>query len=144
MASEGGAPVRVERALLSVDDKTGVAELARGLVELRVELWATGGTRSALSEAQVPVGAAEELTGVSDWFGGREPARIGLLARGRARRREHARLLRAPARADRVVRRRRVRDPVAFGDRLRGHCGRGRPPRAEAVRSSGRTCRGAA
>ncbi|MGA8302135.1 MAG: bifunctional phosphoribosylaminoimidazolecarboxamide formyltransferase/IMP cyclohydrolase [Thermoplasmata archaeon] len=81
MASEGGAPVRVERALLSVDDKTGVAELARGLVELRVELWATGGTRRSLAEAQVPVGAAEELTGISDWFGGRvktlHPALLG-------------------------------------------------------------------
>ncbi len=81
MASEDGPPVRVERALLSVDDKTGVADLARGLADLRVELWATGGTRKAIADAGVPVGAAEDLTGVSAWFGGRvktlHPALLG-------------------------------------------------------------------
>ncbi len=81
MASEDGAPVRVERALLSVDDKSGLAEFARGLVELRVELWATGGTRRALADAGIPVGAAEDLTGVAAWFGGRvktlHPALLG-------------------------------------------------------------------
>ncbi|MGA9839417.1 MAG: bifunctional phosphoribosylaminoimidazolecarboxamide formyltransferase/IMP cyclohydrolase [Thermoplasmata archaeon] len=81
MASEVVAPVRVERALLSVDDKTGLAEFARGLIELHTELWATGGTRRALAEAQVPVGAAEELTGIGAWFGGRvktlHPALLG-------------------------------------------------------------------
>jgi phosphoribosylaminoimidazolecarboxamide formyltransferase / IMP cyclohydrolase len=63
--------VRIERALVSVDDKTGVADLARGLLELKVELWATGGTRRALGEAGLPVGAAEDLTGIAAWFGGR-------------------------------------------------------------------------
>ena len=94
MASEVGPPVRVERALLSVDDKSGIAELARGLVELRVELWATGGTRTAIAAAGVPVGAAEDLTGVSAWFGGRvktlHPALLGgiLAPRSEAGRRE--------------------------------------------------------
>jgi phosphoribosylaminoimidazolecarboxamide formyltransferase/IMP cyclohydrolase len=73
--------VRVERALLSVDDKAGLADLARGLVEHRVELWATRGTRRSLTEVGVPVGAAEDLTGVADWFGGRvktlHPALLG-------------------------------------------------------------------
>jgi phosphoribosylaminoimidazolecarboxamide formyltransferase / IMP cyclohydrolase len=81
VASEVGAPVRVERALLSVDDKDGLAELARGLAELRVEMWATAGTRRALADAGVPVGAAEDLTGVAAWFGGRvktlHPALLG-------------------------------------------------------------------
>jgi len=81
VASEDGAPVRVERALLSVDDKSGLAEFARGLAELRVELWATGGTRRSLADAGVPVGAAEDLTGVAAWFGGRvktlHPALLG-------------------------------------------------------------------
>jgi len=81
VASEDGTPVRVERALLSVDDKSGLAEFARGLAELRVELWATGGTRRALADAGVPVGAAEDLTGVAAWFGGRvktlHPALLG-------------------------------------------------------------------
>jgi phosphoribosylaminoimidazolecarboxamide formyltransferase / IMP cyclohydrolase len=73
--------VRVERALLSVDDKSGAAEFARALADLRVELWATAGTRHALTEAGVPVGAAEDLTGIAAWFGGRvktlHPALLG-------------------------------------------------------------------
>jgi phosphoribosylaminoimidazolecarboxamide formyltransferase / IMP cyclohydrolase len=81
VASEAYPPVRVERALLSVDDKTGLSDLARGLSELHVELWATGGTRRALGDAGLTVGAAEELTGISDWFGGRvktlHPALLG-------------------------------------------------------------------
>jgi phosphoribosylaminoimidazolecarboxamide formyltransferase / IMP cyclohydrolase len=81
VASEVGIPARVERALLSVDDKTGVAAFAHGLAALHVELWATGGTRRALTEAGVTVGAAEELTGIADWFGGRvktlHPALLG-------------------------------------------------------------------
>jgi len=81
VASQDGAPVRVERALLSVDDKRGLVDLARGLSELGAELWATGGTRRALTESEVVVGAAEDLTGISDWFGGRvktlHPALLG-------------------------------------------------------------------
>ncbi|MGA8543214.1 MAG: bifunctional phosphoribosylaminoimidazolecarboxamide formyltransferase/IMP cyclohydrolase [Thermoplasmata archaeon] len=101
MASEVGTSPRVERALFSVDDKTGLAEFARGLAELRVELWATQGTRRSLTEAGVPVGAAEELTGIADWFGGRiktlHPALLGgiLAPRTDAGRREmHERGLR--------------------------------------------------
>jgi phosphoribosylaminoimidazolecarboxamide formyltransferase / IMP cyclohydrolase len=81
VASEDGAPVRVERALLSVDDKSGLADFARGLAGLDVELWATGGTRRALTDAGIGVGAAEELTGIAAWFGGRvktlHPALLG-------------------------------------------------------------------
>ena len=81
MASPDDSSVRVERALLSVDDKSGLAEFGRGLSALGVELWATGGTRRALTEAGVPAGAAEELTGIAAWFGGRvktlHPALLG-------------------------------------------------------------------
>jgi phosphoribosylaminoimidazolecarboxamide formyltransferase / IMP cyclohydrolase len=81
VASERGASVRIERALISVDDKTGLTALGRGLHELGVELWATGGTRAALTAAGVPVRAAEELTGIGAWFGGRvktlHPALLG-------------------------------------------------------------------
>ncbi len=50
---EQAAPgeVRVRRALLSVSDKTGLVDFARGLVELGVELVSTGGTARALAEA---------------------------------------------------------------------------------------------
>jgi len=81
VAPEAEPTVRVARALLSVDDKQGLADLARGLLELGVELWATAGTRRALAEADVSVGAAEELTGIAAWFGGRiktlHPALLG-------------------------------------------------------------------
>jgi phosphoribosylaminoimidazolecarboxamide formyltransferase/IMP cyclohydrolase len=86
----------VERALLSVDDKSGLADLARGLLDLHVELWATGGTRRSLTESGLRVGAAEELTGIADWFGGRvktlHPALLGgiLAPRTDAGRREMA------------------------------------------------------
>ena len=71
MASEEGSPVRVERALLSVDDKSGLPGLARALAGLGVELWATGGTRKSLLDGQVAVRPAEELTGIGSWFEGR-------------------------------------------------------------------------
>jgi phosphoribosylaminoimidazolecarboxamide formyltransferase / IMP cyclohydrolase len=81
VASEDGSPVRVERALLSVDEKRGLADFARGLAELGVELWGTAGTRRSLSDAGVRVGAAEDLTGIAAWFGGRvktlHPALLG-------------------------------------------------------------------
>jgi phosphoribosylaminoimidazolecarboxamide formyltransferase / IMP cyclohydrolase len=71
VGSEEGPPVRIERALLSVDDKTGLELLGKGLHALGIELWATGGTRASLAAAGVPVRAAEELTGIGAWFGGR-------------------------------------------------------------------------
>src|SRR5258707_5651901 len=43
--------VRIRRALLSVSDKRGLVELARGLRELDVEIVSTGGTARELSEA---------------------------------------------------------------------------------------------
>ena len=43
------------RALLSVSDKTGLVELARGLSERGFQLVSTGGTARAIREAGVPV-----------------------------------------------------------------------------------------
>ena len=71
MTSEAGPVVHVERALLSVDDKSGLEEFGRGLAALGTELWATGGTRTALTRAGVEARSAEELTGIGSWFGGR-------------------------------------------------------------------------
>lgn len=67
----GSSAGAVQRALLSVHDRSGLVELAKGLVGLRVELVATSGTRAALAAASVAARPAEELTGISDWFGGR-------------------------------------------------------------------------
>jgi len=61
----------VKRALLSVWDKTGLVELARGLEELGFELVASGNTAAALGEAGVPVTAVEDVTGAPEMLEGR-------------------------------------------------------------------------
>src|SRR5580704_8180310 len=63
--------VTISRALLSVSDKTGIVDFARGLVELGVELVSTGGTARALAEAGVPVRAIEDFTGFPEMMDGR-------------------------------------------------------------------------
>src|SRR3989304_1172042 len=50
------------RAILSVYDKTGLVEFARGLTELGAELYSTGGTHKALDAAGVPVRRAAAPT----------------------------------------------------------------------------------
>ena len=54
------------RALLSVYDKTGLEELARGLAELGFELVSSGGTARAIEAAGLPVVTVEEVTGVPE------------------------------------------------------------------------------
>jgi phosphoribosylaminoimidazolecarboxamide formyltransferase/IMP cyclohydrolase len=61
----------LQRALLSVSDKTGVVDFARGLVELSVALIASGGTARALREAGLSVRTVEEVTGFPEMLGGR-------------------------------------------------------------------------
>lgn len=63
--------IRVERALLSVADKRGLVELARGLHQSGVELWASGGTARHLQEHGIPTRELEALTGFSALLGGR-------------------------------------------------------------------------
>src|SRR3954468_4672661 len=63
--------VRVQRALLSVSDKTGIVEFARGLTALGVELVSTGGTAAALREAGLEVRPIEDFTGFPEIMGGR-------------------------------------------------------------------------
>jgi len=63
--------VRVRRALLSVSDKTGVADFAKGLAALGVELLSTGGTATALREAGLEVTDVAEFTGQEEILGGR-------------------------------------------------------------------------
>ena len=75
-ATEGGAPpaggpIRVRRALISVSDKTGVVDFARGLSELGVELLSTGGTATAIREAGISVTDVAEFTGSPEILGGR-------------------------------------------------------------------------
>jgi len=64
-------PAPVVRALLSVSDKTGLAELGHSLAELGVELVASGGTATALRDAGLAVKDVAELTGSPEMLGGR-------------------------------------------------------------------------
>ena len=65
------SPRRVERALLSVFDKTGLVDLGRGLAELGIELVASGGTSKALREAGLDVLDVADLTQSPEMLGGR-------------------------------------------------------------------------
>jgi phosphoribosylaminoimidazolecarboxamide formyltransferase/IMP cyclohydrolase len=62
---------RVGRALVSVHDKTGVVEFARGLAALGVEIISTGGTARLLREAGVAVVDVAEVTGFPEMLDGR-------------------------------------------------------------------------
>jgi AICAR transformylase/IMP cyclohydrolase PurH len=63
--------VKIRRALLSVSDKTGLVELARGLAAHGVELLSTGGTASALRAAGLTVKDVSEHTGFPEMLDGR-------------------------------------------------------------------------
>ena len=117
-ATEGGSapagePVRVRRALISVSDKTGVVDFARGLSELGVELLSTGGTASAIREAGLEVTDVSVFTGQEEILGGRvktlHPRLHAALLAKRDDRGAHGD---ARARGDRADRS-RVREPVS-------------------------------
>ncbi|UCC65798.1 MAG: bifunctional phosphoribosylaminoimidazolecarboxamide formyltransferase/IMP cyclohydrolase, partial [Anaerolineae bacterium] len=61
----------IKRSLLSVYDKTGLVDFARGLAERRWELLASGGTARVLQEAGLAVRAVSNLTGSPEILGGR-------------------------------------------------------------------------
>ncbi|AYY14472.1 bifunctional phosphoribosylaminoimidazolecarboxamide formyltransferase/IMP cyclohydrolase PurH [Actinobacteria bacterium YIM 96077] len=68
-ADDGQVPV--ERALISVYDKTGLDDLARGLADAGVTIVSTGSTAARIAEAGVPVTRVEELTGFPECLDGR-------------------------------------------------------------------------
>jgi phosphoribosylaminoimidazolecarboxamide formyltransferase/IMP cyclohydrolase len=63
--------VQVRRALLSVSDKRGIVDFARGLASLGVELVSTGGTARELTAAGLHVRAIDDLTGSPEMMDGR-------------------------------------------------------------------------
>jgi phosphoribosylaminoimidazolecarboxamide formyltransferase / IMP cyclohydrolase len=71
VAFEFFATRKIERALLSVSDKSGLVDFARALAELGVELISTGGTRDALLRAGVAVKDVAEVTGFPEMLDGR-------------------------------------------------------------------------
>jgi phosphoribosylaminoimidazolecarboxamide formyltransferase / IMP cyclohydrolase len=72
-ASTEGAngAIRIRRALISVSDKTGVADFGKALAALGVEILSTGGTATALREAGVEVTDVSEFTGQEEILDGR-------------------------------------------------------------------------
>src|ERR687894_809199 len=72
MSEQGGQGLRrVRRALLSVSDKTGLVEFARGLQGFGVELLSTGGTAAALRAAGLEVRDVSDVTGFPEMLEGR-------------------------------------------------------------------------
>ena len=61
----------IERALISVYDKTGIVDFARELAALGIEIVSTGGTARLLRESSVPVRDVADLTGWPEMLGGR-------------------------------------------------------------------------
>ncbi|HEX6587097.1 MAG TPA: bifunctional phosphoribosylaminoimidazolecarboxamide formyltransferase/IMP cyclohydrolase [Solirubrobacterales bacterium] len=66
-----GESLPVRRALISVSDKTGVADFAAGLANAGVEVVSTGGTLSVLREAGIDARPVEALTGFPEILDGR-------------------------------------------------------------------------
>ena len=61
----------MSRALLSVSDKRGIVDFARGLRQRGYELVSTGGTARALADAGLPVTPVSEITGFPEMMDGR-------------------------------------------------------------------------
>src|ERR1700744_404096 len=61
----------IRRALISVYDKTGLVELARGLAESGVEIVSTGSTAKTIADKGIPITPVEELTGFPEVLDGR-------------------------------------------------------------------------
>ena len=64
-------PLKINRALLSVSDKTNIVELAQSLHDNGVVLISTGGTAKVISEAGIPVKDVSEVTGFQECLDGR-------------------------------------------------------------------------
>ena len=63
--------VAIKRALISVHDKTGLADLARRLHAAGAEIVSTGSTAAAVSAAGLPVTKVEDVTGFPECLDGR-------------------------------------------------------------------------
>ncbi|SFV80893.1 IMP cyclohydrolase / Phosphoribosylaminoimidazolecarboxamide formyltransferase [hydrothermal vent metagenome] len=52
----------IQRALISVSDKTGIIELAQALVDKNIEILSTGGTAKLLADNNIPVIEVSDYT----------------------------------------------------------------------------------
>ena len=62
---------KIHRALISVSDKEGIVDFARGLQALGIEILSTGGTAQLLAEAGIPVTEVSDYTGFPEMMDGR-------------------------------------------------------------------------
>jgi phosphoribosylaminoimidazolecarboxamide formyltransferase/IMP cyclohydrolase len=62
---------QIRRALISVTDKTGLADFARALSQLSIDIISTGGTARLLRESGIPVRDVSEVTGFPEMLDGR-------------------------------------------------------------------------
>jgi phosphoribosylaminoimidazolecarboxamide formyltransferase / IMP cyclohydrolase len=69
------AAAQAGRALISVSDKAGLAELAKGLADLGYEIVSTGGSAAAIEAMGVPCKKVEEVTGFPEMLDGEERRR---------------------------------------------------------------------
>ena len=63
--------MKIQRALLSVSNKTGITKLAAFLHEIGVEIISTGGTMKVIKEAGIPVTYVSDVTGFPEIMDGR-------------------------------------------------------------------------
>ncbi|MBN1576301.1 MAG: hypothetical protein JW913_07115 [Chitinispirillaceae bacterium] len=64
-------PIRIERALISVSDKKGIADFARRLADKGIEILSTGGTSKMLRDNSIPVLSIDSFTGHPEIMDGR-------------------------------------------------------------------------
>src|SRR3954453_13209595 len=86
-SASSGAEIRVRRPLISVSDKTGIVDFARGLSGLGVEIVSTGGTAQELEHAGIEVRSIGEFAGFPEIMEGGVKTRHRHLYAGMAARR---------------------------------------------------------
>jgi phosphoribosylaminoimidazolecarboxamide formyltransferase/IMP cyclohydrolase len=87
---EASSMSKIQRAILSVTDKTGLVEFARKLSGMDVELISTGGTAKLLRDSRIPVRDISDLTGFPEMLDGRVKTLHPKVHGGILHRRDHA------------------------------------------------------
>ena len=64
-------PIRIERALISVSNKSGIVVFARKLTDMGIEILSTGGTSKMLCDNNIPVLSVDAFTGHPEIMDGR-------------------------------------------------------------------------
>jgi phosphoribosylaminoimidazolecarboxamide formyltransferase/IMP cyclohydrolase len=81
---------KVQRALISLTDKSGIEEFARFLTEMGVEILSTGGTAKKMRDSNIPVTDVSEFTGFPEMLDGRVKTLHPLVHGGILNQRENA------------------------------------------------------